>query len=448
MTAYSAVDTAVNWNAMTPGQQRDSVIGLAEGGLMMLTPLAARGIAGAFRPGVLPGGTRAGGTGSLTDTGLPIPTIAMRGAPLATAKLGAQVRSVVELLGSDNGRGGRIMSSAEVTAALRARGIRVPSESALRDAINSTPGIDYVGEPSIGGIVRTGAGQFAGMRMSLDDPAAPPTRDQVAGLLDRAGWPEATRNGELATAKQDQLTQPVIYREVEATMKAQEAGQIVGMKDWLQYNGKKAPHELAEAAAELSVARQLASENPGMVVRVGRENIAPYKSGREPRFENGREMRGERHKEFDLSVETPDGQVVKVIEVTSVDAPVSAKGDVRDGIRHAVDKVVDRQGSTEPLNGSREALVHMALDVGKKPTGGGGQIREILPDGTMTFFRPDGTTPIPSRATSGNLYEDIAANIPKVQNHHLLDRITLVDQFRKRIVFEREGKIWKWVRPE
>jgi predicted nuclease with RNAse H fold len=159
-------------------------------------------------------------------------------------------------------------------------------------------------------------------------------------------------------------------------------------------------------------------------------------------------MRGERHKEFDLSVETPDGHVVKLIEVTSIDAPVSAKGDARDGVRHAVDKVVDRQGSTEPLTGSREALIHMALDVGKKPTEGGGQIREILPDGTLTFFRPDGKTPIPSRATSGNLYQDIAANISNVKNHHLLDRITLVDQFKQRIVFEREGKVWKWVRPE
>jgi hypothetical protein len=159
-------------------------------------------------------------------------------------------------------------------------------------------------------------------------------------------------------------------------------------------------------------------------------------------------VNGERHKEFDLSVETPDGQVVKLIEVTSAKTPVSSKGDVSAGVRHAVDKVVDRQGSAEPLEGYREALIHMSLDVGKKPMDGGGQIREILSDGKLTFFRPDGTTPIPSRATSGNVYQDIEANLPKVKNHHLLDRITLADQFGQRIVFEREGKLWKWVRPE
>jgi hypothetical protein len=272
--------------------------------------------------------------------------------------------------------------------------------------------------------------------MSLEG-AAPregaPTRQQVVNALDRAGWPEATRNGQLAETKVQQLADPAVFREVEATVKAQEAGRIRGMKDWLQYNGDKAPAQLAEAAAELSVARQLASENPGMVVRVGRENNAPVRPGTDQRM-----------KEFDLSVETPGGEVVKVVEVTSVATPVANKGDVSGGVRHAVDKVVDRQGSTHPLQGDREALIHMTLDVGKKKTPGGGQVREILPDGTLTFFRPDGTTPIRSNATRGNVYQDIAANLPKVQNHTLLDRITLVDQHGQRIVFVREGKTWTW----
>jgi hypothetical protein len=79
------------------------------------------------------------------------------------------------------------MTSAAVTAALRARGVKVPSESALRDAIDSTPGINYVGDPSIGGIVRTGAGEFAGMRMSLDGPppreGSGPGSDPLAGTV-------------------------------------------------------------------------------------------------------------------------------------------------------------------------------------------------------------------------------------------------------------------------
>jgi hypothetical protein len=206
------------------------------------------------------------------------------------------------------------------------------------------------------------------------------------------------------------------------------------MKDWLQYNATKAPHELAEAAAELGVARQLASENPGMVVRVGRENNAPLRPG----------TTDQRMKEFDLSVETPGGRVVKVVEVTSVAKPVATKGDVSGGVRHAVDKVLDRQGSAHPLQGSREALIHMTLDVGEAHMGRGGRgpVRKIDRDGTVRFFQPDGKTPIEMKSTSGNVYDDIAGNLSSVKNNALLDRITLVDQSGRRIVFERQGTTW------
>jgi hypothetical protein len=125
-------------------------------------------------PGQMWAGRNQNAGGTPSRPGLTIPSITLpRGRPTTPqlSSLGTQVRSVLEQLGSANGRGGRIMTSAEVTAALRARGVKVPDEAALRDAINSTPGIDYVGDPSIGGIVRTGAGEFAGMRMSLDGPA-------------------------------------------------------------------------------------------------------------------------------------------------------------------------------------------------------------------------------------------------------------------------------------
>ena len=67
---------------------------------------------------------------------------------------------------------------------------------------------------------------------------------------------------------------------------------------------------------------------------------------------------------------------------------------------------------------------------------------EILPDGTLTFFRPDGTTQIRANRTSGNLYDDIAGNLSATKNHSLLDRVTLVDQTGGRIVYVREGSTW------
>jgi hypothetical protein len=91
------------------------------------------------------------------------------------------------------------------------------------------------------------------------------------------------------------------------------------------------------------------------------------------------------------------------------------------------------------------------MDVGCKALGG--QIREILPDGTLRFFRPDGKTPIESpNNTSGNLYDDIAGNLSRVKNHTLLDRWTLVDQYSRWIVFVRGGidvderVRWTWSR--
>ena len=300
MYAHSAVDTFLNWDTMTPGQQRDSIYGLTSGGLMLLTPLAARGIRAAYKPGMVPGQVWAGRNphvgGTLNPPVADILSVTLpRGRSVTPQQiksggdlsLGSQVRSVVEQLGAANGRGGRIMTSAEVAAALHARGVKVPSESALRDAINSTPGIDYVGDPSIGGIVRTGTNEFGGARMSLEGPAprnGRPARQQVSDILDRAGWPEATRDGQLAAPKVEQLADPAIFREVEATVAAQEAGRIVGMRDWLQYNANKAPEQLAEAAAELRVARELANDNPGMVVRVGLEQNAPLRPGTDQRM--------------------------------------------------------------------------------------------------------------------------------------------------------------------
>jgi hypothetical protein len=431
MSAYSAADTVLNWDNMTPGQQRLSIYGIATDGLMALTPVATRGFRAGFRPGTLPGQMSTGRNphtgGTLTQPGFA--SVGLRGR-LATLTLGAQVRSVLDQVGSANGRGGRIMTSAEVIAALRDRGIEVTSETALRDAINSTPGINYVGDPSIGGIVRTGAGEFAGMRMSLEDSASQPTRQQVADILDRAGWPEATRNGKLAEDRLQQLADPAVYREVEATMRAEESGQIVGMKDWLQYNGDKAPKELAEAAAELGIARRLVAENPGLVVRVGLENKPLYNKGS-----------NERLKEFDVALQTPDGKVVASIEVKALQNTVRKATDLTEGVTHALEKVLNRRGSDHPVKGSPEARIQITLGVGIKPSRK--QTTEIRKDGTVVRTRPDGKL-----IGEANLYERFAQHLTdNVPNSNLLDKVTVVDQFGQSNVLVRQGSTWTWQKP-
>jgi hypothetical protein len=139
---------------------------------------------------------------------------------------------------------------------------------------------------------------------------------------------------------------------------------------------------------------------------------------------------------FDLALETPGGEVIASIEVKTVEDPVDGAPDLTDAVRHATKKVVDRQGTRHPIEGSRETIIHITLKVGK--TESRRQTREILEDGTVKYTRPDGK-PI----SSMNLYDKIAEHLTtNVEDSKLLDRITMVDQNGRWIVLERDGKTW------
>lgn len=193
----------------------------------------------------------------------------------------------------------------------------------------------------------------------------------------------------------------------------------------LLFNAEKALAELEAAAVELRDARQLANDNPGQVVRVGREQNAPLRPG----------TTDERLPEFDLAVETPGGTVTAVVEVTSVNGRVSQVSDLSNGVRHAADKVAERLDTPTPVQGSPQALIHTVLDVGRKQLHG--TIREILPDGTVNVLPNDGTL-----VKSNNLFDDVARNLATLKNNTLVDRVTLVDQTGQRIVYVRQGSTW------
>jgi hypothetical protein len=277
-----------------------------------------------------------------------------------------------------------------------------------------------------------------------DEPAGraegAPTRQDVADLLDRAGWPEAIRDGHLAEDKLDQLADPVVHREILETLQAQDAGRIRGMDDWLKFNGEKGIAELREAALELGDARQLEIDNPGMVVRVGRENNAPWRKEPDERMQDP----GERMQEFDLSVETQTGEVMRVIEVTAMDRPIIRAPQVTKKVRHAADKVVSRREDGAPVEGSAEALVHVRLPEGPTGTERKGGSLEILEGGTMIRRRPDGTLILPKNELEpGNLFKDIETQLAASDINSNLDRVTLVTQYG-RIVYVRQGKTWTW----
>jgi hypothetical protein len=163
-------------------------------------------------------------------------------------------------------------------------------------------------------------------------------------------------------------------------------------------------------------------------------------------------------REFDLRIETPDGQTVTTIEVTSVENPVAGVGDVTNGVRHAAGKVADREKARQelrdqgmnpdeipPIAGNRQVVIHMSLAEGRETMRKTGLIREIESDGTMKLFLPDGKTPVKdTKSPTGNLYADIELNLSKIDNDELLDRVTLVDQHGKRIVFVRDEETWTW----
>jgi len=97
--------------------------------------------------------------------------------------------------------------------------------------------------------------------------------------------------------------------------------------------------------------------------------------------------------------------------------------------------VAARLGTPTPVRGSPQALIHMTLDVGRKQFRG--TIREILPDGTVNLLRNDGTL-----IETSNVFDEIAGNLATLKNNTLLDRVTLIDQTGRRIVYVRRGATW------
>jgi hypothetical protein len=259
--------------------------------------------------------------------------------------------------------------------------------------------------------------------LALPEFATGTVLEHLADTLARAGWPEATRGAELADLALAQLAHPAVLSEVEAAIAAQEAGKITGLKDWLQFNAPKGAGELFDSVLELRDARRLADENPGKVVRVGREAHAPKRPGTT-----------ERLPEFDLGIETPSGVVLASVEITSVEKPISKASDVTDGVRHAIDKVAARAGST-PVRGSPQVIIHVTLDLGERTRGG--TTVQILLDGTVNILRKDG-----SIVKSSNLFEDLAVNLSTIKNNTVLDRVTLIDQGGRPIIFLRKGTSW------
>ena len=256
--------------------------------------------------------------------------------------------------------------------------------------------------------------------------------EHLAEVMRRAGYPKSLSEGEMAVPRLVQLATPDILNAVEATLVEQEAGRIVGLADWLWFNRDKA-EEIADAAVEMGDARRLARHTPGRVVRIGREG--PEERAHQERQRQNPAKEEKRRAEYDLSVETPQGEVLRLIEIRLLEKPVSKANDVNPGVTHAQTKVNKRQGLD--TGASKEAIVHMRLDIGRKNLGG--SVREVLPDGTVNIRRRDDDSLI----RTSNFFDDIPASLGRMTTV-TLDRVIVVDDTSGRwYVYEREGTTWR-----
>jgi hypothetical protein len=257
---------------------------------------------------------------------------------------------------------------------------------------------------------------------------------RLANVMDQAGVVGATTGG-LPDAALARFAQANVLAELEATAALQNAGRVRGLDRWIRFAADKDPVDLARSVGELTEARRQAAANPGSVIDVGGDANAP----RNP-------ATGDPLQSFDMTVEDPAGNVVKSVEVTTVDNPVIGAPDLTPGVRHAADKVASRNAAGVPVPGEHEVSIRMRLDVGRQPVGG--LTREIFPNGDVVLTRPDGAVVPNRRSPTGNIFNDVPINLRGVANEALLDHIVLVDPNTGNVVaaFDRTPAGWVRVR--
>ncbi|WP_299464719.1 hypothetical protein [uncultured Microscilla sp.] len=205
---------------------------------------------------------------------------------------------------------------------------------------------------------------------------------------------------------------------------------VKGLQDWITYNVPKAPHELEDALLELQQGKRMAGEHPNSIVKVGREVHAPKRPSGDPM------------QEVDIITESRKTRTVeRSVEIKVINNPVSKPSDLSPGVTHATEKAMGRINDGHPIPGNLEAIAQIELQVGVKSVGKKNQL-EILADGTVTFIAGNG-----KRISKPHIFNDFVNHIPKINNHTLLSKYTLVDKAGNVLaVFERSGSTWTRVK--
>lgn len=257
--------------------------------------------------------------------------------------------------------------------------------------------------------------------------------DRLVGILRQAGVPaeKVMLWGDKTFAKLAGNANTLA--ELEKILPLVKSGRITGLEEWLAFSGKKVGADAVRTAGELREAARQAGQHPGARVDLGGDAKAPPNPAKP----------GEVLPSFDIAVKE-SGKTASSVEVGSVDSPVRSGADITPGVGHAADKVAERNAAGKPIEGAhKEATIRVSIAKEWDQKAGG--VIEISPNGNrvrVTKRKP------PDRLAMTNIFDEFEGKIADSPNHHLLDRVNVVDANSGTLLaqYEKQGSSWKRVR--
>lgn len=223
-------------------------------------------------------------------------------------------------------------------------------------------------------------------------------------------------------------------------VRAVETGRLQGIDDWVNFNHQKAMSEMVDTTVELREGMRLLLEDPTSTVRVGMEENTPVRPG----------TVDDKVKEVDITVEN-GGNITRSIEIRSIQADVTRPAQMSSGVTHAIDKVKSRNIDhiADPSNIAPivhpEALIEINLKEGSVNANGG----KIIYDGNgnADFLTGNGKWNPDSRNWPKNILNEFNEQIVRIQDNHLLERVTVVDRNGNVLgEYFNSGGIWGRIR--
>ena len=230
-------------------------------------------------------------------------------------------------------------------------------------------------------------------------------------------------------------------RQVLDVLELEKQGKIRGVDDWVSFlnKGNRNNENIDNLVAELSETKRLSTDiDEGQVINIGGDaQVVPKKDGTTPTS-------------YDITVENQSSEVSRNIDVTTVRDVIVDRGDIKEGIRHAVEK------ADAAPSGTIESTVRVDLPKeGHVASSGGERQKNFGRGGRYTITEPENTvtkTGGTARRTGADTFEgeeDLIEDIRdylgnnNINNSESLDRLNLVDKSGSPLAtFEKVNGRW------